>query len=294
MNNYSSQKIFDKSALVMHRNRASKNIEQYDNLIEQISQNLIERLNEVNMNFQTVLDLGCNTGQLTRMVKSSLNPNILISADISEQMLKKFSGNKVVADEEIIPFKNKSFNLVLSTFALNYVNQLPKVLKQILACLKPNGLFIGTVFGEKTLTELKLSILESEIKIKGGASPRIMPMFNIRDIGNLLQQIGYNLTVVDSDLITYQYENFMDLVRALRGMGITNILSKRDKNYLGKKTLEEMGKNYLKKFGNKQNKISATFEILYLTGWSPHYSQQKPLKPGSAEHSLSSILNSKK
>ena len=165
------------------------------------------------MNFQTVLDLGCNTGQLTRMVKSSLNPNILISADISEQMLKKFSGNKVVADEEIIPFKNKSFNLVLSTFALNYVNQLPKVLKQILACLKPNGLFIGTVFGEKTLTELKLSILESEIKIKGGASPRIMPMFNIRDIGNLLQQIGYNLTVVDSDLITYQYENFMDLYK---------------------------------------------------------------------------------
>ena len=153
---------------------------------------------------------------------------------------------------------------------------------------------LSEIFGEKTLTELKLSILESEIKIKGGASPRIMPMFNIRDIGNLLQQIGYNLTVVDSDLITYQYENFMDLVRALRGMGITNILSKRDKNYLGKKTLEEIGKNYLKKFGNKQNKINATFEILYLTGWSPHYSQQKPLKPGSAEHSLSSILNSKK
>ena len=114
------------------------------------------------------------------------------------------------------------------------------------------------------------------------------------NIGNLLQQIGFNLTVVDSDLITYQYENFMDLVKTLRGMGITNILSKRDKSYLGKKTLEEIGKNYLKKFGDKQNKIGVTFEILYLTGWSPHYSQQKPLKPGSAEHSLSSILSTKK
>ena len=190
---------------------------------------------------------------------------------------------------EVLPVPEEQFDLVLSLFSLQAINDLPGALVQIRRALKPDGLFIGALFGGATLTELRQSFAIAESETMGGISPRVSPFADVRDVGGLLQRGGFALPVADVERTTVRYGDFSGLVRDLRAHGLTNTLSERRKRFLRRDTLAAMLSHYRAHHAS-EGKLNVTFEIVYLTGWAPHESQQQPLKPGSAKNRLADAL----
>ena len=194
---------------------------------------------------------------------------------------------RALSHADHVPFANGSLDLFVSVLRLHHVNDLVGALMQARAALKPDGLFIAALFGEKTLCNLRACLYEAETEIKGGVAPRISPFATIQDLGGLLSKAGFALPVADIDHVRVDYPNPLSLLQDLRGMGETSAL-KMKAPALCKKTLARTMDLFADKFGYEQ------FDIVYLTGWSPHESQQKPLKPGSAKHSLeNSVLRTR-
>ena len=216
---------------------------------------------------------------------------IVIDADPSPAMLDKAQGPRVLADEEILPFKPRSLDLVVSGLSLQHVNDLPGTLVQIERTLKPDGLFMAAMLGGETLKELRQSFVLAETEILGGASPRVAPFADVRDLGSLLQRAGFSLPVTDSDLVETGYANALELMRDLRAMGASNVVLERSRTPLSRRVLVRAAEIYAEQFSRPDGRIKATFEILTMTGWSPHASQQKPLRPGSAKARLADALN---
>ena len=198
------------------------------------------------------------------------------------------------ADEEYLPYLPGSLDLVLSNLSLHWVNDLPGCLAQIKHCLKPDGLFLSALFGGETLHELRTCLMEAEMTVRGGASPRISPFVEVRDAGSLLQRAGFALPVVDIDRITVTYENAFKLLAELKGMGEANILRKRSRSLTTARIMMECAKLYQEKFADARGRITVTFDIVYLMGWSPHESQQKPLKPGQGKVSMTDFFGEDK
>ncbi len=196
----------------------------------------------------------------------------------------------VYADEEFFPFADESFDLVLSTLNLHAINDLPGALLQTRKSLKPDGLFLAAMLGGETLHELRHVMTQAEMNIRGGISPRIFPFADKQQMGALLQRAGFSLPVVDSDILTVTYDNVFKLFHDLRYMGEGNAIAARDKTPPGKKFFLEAARLYQEQFAEPDGRITASFEIIFLTGWAPHASQQKPLRPGSAETSLAEAL----
>ncbi len=205
---------------------------------------------------------------------------------------RNFSAQEIaVMDaEEILGFEEGSCDLITSVLDLHTINDLPGALIQIRRSLKPDGLFIGAMFGGETLYELRESLTQAELEIKGGASPRVHPFASKQDLGALLQRAGFALPVVDSEILTVTYADMFRLMHDLRGMGETNILALRNKSYPGKGLFLQAAQYYQHKFSEPDGRIYASFEILFLLGWAPHASQQQPLKPGSAQNRLADAL----
>ena len=195
-------------------------------------------------------------------------------------------------DEENLPFKNNQFNLVFSNLYLHWSNDLIKVLNEIYRILRPDGLFLCSIFGSETLNELKYSLCTAEDKILKSITPRVSPFIRLQDAGSLLQKVGFQLPVIDRDSIKIFYDDMFSLMKDLKGMGESNSLIGRKKNFTTKKLFSEANQIYKKKF-SKNKKIYATFEILYFIGWSKHSSQQRPMVPGSAKKRLADVLSSK-
>jgi SAM-dependent methyltransferase len=214
----------------------------------------------------------------------------IVTTDLAPEMLAQTKGLRVCADEEQLPFADKSFDLIISALSLHWVNDLPGALIQIRRALVPDGLFMGAMFGGETLTELRQALAEAEIECEGGLSPRVSPFADLRDMGGLLQRAGFALPVVDSDRVTVTYGNPLKLMAELRGMGETNALIERRRTPMRRTTLMRAAAIYSEKFGLPDGRIPATFEITMLAGWSPHESQQKPLRPGSAKAKLADVL----
>lgn len=194
-----------------------------------------------------------------------------------------------ITDEDL-SLAAQNLDLITSTLELHTVNDLPGVLTQIKRALKPDGLFIAALFGGETLHELRDSLTAAEIKTKGGISPRVHPMADKQQMGALLQRAGFALPVIDSEIITVTYDNIFKLMHDLRGMGETNIINARDKRNTGKTFFMEAAQHYATNHADQNGRIRATFEMVFLLGWAPHDSQQKPLKPGSATVSLKDVL----
>jgi SAM-dependent methyltransferase len=190
---------------------------------------------------------------------------------------------------EILEVKPGSFDLAVSLFSLQTINDLPGALVQIRRALKPDGLFLGALFGGATLTELRDSFAHAESETTGGISPRVSPFADVRDMGGLLQRGGFALPVADVERVAVRYGDFANLVRDLRAHGQTNALSERRKNFLRRDTLAALLAHYQSHHA-QDGKLNATFEIVYLTGWAPHESQQQPLQPGSAKTRLAEAL----
>jgi SAM-dependent methyltransferase len=196
----------------------------------------------------------------------------------------------VVVDLERLPFAVGQFDLVVSGLALQVVNDLPGVLAQVCGCLKPDGLFLGAMTGGRTLEELRAAFLQAETEVTGGVSPRVAPMVEVRDFGSLLQRAGFALPVVDSDVVEVTYAHPLALMRELRAMGAGNVLAERRRNFLRRDVLARAIEIYQQRFAVPGGRVRATFEILTATAWAPHASQQKPLKPGSAQVRLGDVL----
>lgn len=285
--------IFDRRAVRRHRDRAAANLAAHDFLIREIAERLADRLADFTRPFPVTLELGCHTGQLRRQLADRGGIETLLQADISQAMARRADGARLVADEEFLPFAADSVDLVASVLSLHWVNDLPGTLIQTNRLLKPDGLFIAAIFGGETLHELRHSLLAAESEVEGGASPRVSPFTDVRDAGMLLQRAGFALPVVDADTITVSYPDPFALMREVRGMGESNAMVERRDGFSRRATLQAAARHYHDTFATADGRIPATFQVLYLTGWAPHESQQKPLAPGSASARLADALDAR-
>tara|TARA_Y100000588_G_scaffold394305_2_gene514062 strand:- start:64 stop:912 length:849 start_codon:yes stop_codon:yes gene_type:complete len=279
--------------LKINRDRAATSLDDFDFLLECAVQRLTDRLLDFRRRFNLILNLGGRTGLIDNFWPKELPKPTLIHTDISEKMAARALsiGPALVCDEELLPFSPESLDAVISCLSLHWVNDLPGVFQQIRRVLKPDGLLLTSMFGGKTLFELRESLNLAEIEIKGGISPRVSPFANLQDLAHLLQRAGLALPVADTDTIIVKYDNIFELIQNLRGMGETNTIIERSRQPPPRELFVRAGELYAQKFGDGNNRIPATFEILTGTGWAPHASQQTPLIPGSGKIHFSKVLD---
>jgi SAM-dependent methyltransferase len=252
----------------------------------------VERLEAIMRSFPVAVDLGARDGAFRRFLEESPareRVGVLIESDLSAAMLMG-KGLRVVADEERLPFASQSVDLVVSTLALHWTNDLPGALVQIRRMLRPDGLFLGAILGGATLSELRQSLLQAEIELSGGAGPRVSPFADVMDAAHLLQRAGFALPVADVDHVEVGYPDPIALLRDLRAMGETNVLLERPRSPLTRRLLTRTAEIYAERFARADGRIVASFDIVTMTGWAPHESQQKPLRPGSARMRLADAL----
>ncbi len=197
-------------------------------------------------------------------------------------------------ESEPLPCEAESLDLVVSALALQFVNDLPGVLAQIRRALKPDGLLLAAMIGGETLTELRQSFAAAEAECEGGVSPRVAPFADLRDVGALLQRAGFALPVTDVDRVVVRYTDAFALMQDLRRMGATNILRERRRTPTRRATMLRMAQIYGERFADPDGRIRATFDVIWLSGWAPHESQQQPLRPGSAKASLAEAVKKPK
>lgn len=282
--------IFDRDLQRRRRLRAMRG-EPVDFLLKHVAQELVERLHAVKRSFSVVADIGTSGDALRAMLGSQgVVSNVIAVDPLAHELRAGEPLRSVAADEEALPFADASLDLVVSALALQAVNDLPGTLTQVKRALKPDGLFLAALLGGETLTELRQSFAEAEAEVEGGVSPRVAPFADLRDLGALLQRAGFALPVVDSDRLTVRYATPFDLMRDLRGMGWTNALVERRRMPLKRATLLRMADIYERRFSDPDGRLRASFDIVWLSGWAPHESQQQPLRPGSAKARLADAL----
>lgn len=287
--------VFDRDALLRHRARAARRAAADgdgapDFLLRRVADDFSDRLSLIKRSFTAAIDLGCHHGVVRRTLESTNAIPFVTSADECAESLALAEMPRALVDLEHLPFTPACADLVVSGLALQTVNDLPGTLAQIQATLRPDGLLLAALVGGRSLFELRDALLSAETELTGGASPRIAPMIDVRDLGTLLQRARLALPVVDSDVVTVTYAHPLALLHDLRGMGATNCLAERPRTFLARAILLRAFELYAERHANPDGRIRATFEILTATAWGPHESQQKPLKPGSATTRLSDAL----
>jgi SAM-dependent methyltransferase len=274
----------------LHRERAARG-EPVNFLHEEIAERLIDRLDVIDREFPVAADFGARDGTLSRALTQRRGARLVISAEPAVAFLAG-QGAPVAADPELVPFADRSIDLIASNLVLHWTADLPGALVQMRRALKPDGLLLAAMFGGQTLVELRTALFEAELAEEGGVSPRVSPAIELADAAALLQRGGYALPVADSESITVTYPDLLALMRDLRGMGETNALTARRRAGFRRTTLARAAMIYEEKFGTAEGRIPATFEILFLCGWAPHPSQPKPLPRGSATARLADALRS--
>ncbi len=288
-------RVFDRRAVLRHRARAALDPGAHDFLVQEVAGRLADRLVDIKRNFPLVLDLGSRGGVLGRAfdsagVRKARGIQTIFQAGGAFDLAARAPAPSVVADEEFLPFAEDSLDLVMSNLSLHWVNDLPGALLQINRALRPDGLFLAALLGGETLHELRASFEAAEAHVEGGVSPHVSPLIDVRDAGGLLQRAGFALPVTDVDTISVTYADALALMRDLRGMGETNAVRQRRTTFLRRDTLARLAEVYRDRFADADGRIRATFQVVYLTGWAPHESQQKPLRPGSANARLADAL----
>jgi SAM-dependent methyltransferase len=287
-----SPMIFDR-ALLRRRRRRAIALGPVTFLLDRAAEDLAERLTAVLRRFDLALDLG-TPGEAVRTALTRLNSiGTIVRADAVPDRASTRTESFIAADEEALPFRDGTLDLVVSALALQFVNDLPGALVQIRRALKPDGLFVAALLGGETLTELRQSFAVAESEVESGASPRVAPFADLRDLGALLQRAGFALPVTDTDRLVVRYESAFGLMRDLRRMGATNALIARRRTPLKRTTLRRMAEIYAQRFADGDGRVRATFEIVWLSGWAPHPDQQQPLKPGSAKARLADALGTR-
>jgi SAM-dependent methyltransferase len=279
----SQPRLFDPALRRARQDRARKAGLRDDVLMPRIAEDMADRLQAVLRDFPNAVDLLSRGPDLAEALKSVPRIGTVKRAGDAPDA-------DIAIDNETLPFAPAALDLVVSALALHWAEDLPGLLVQIRRALKPDGLFLAAVAGGETLTELRQAFAEAESETLGGISPRVIPFANIRDFGALLQRAGFALPVVDSERLTIRYKDLSGLFRDLRALGATNPMLARTKAPLRRETLARLEAAYREKFSDPDGKIRATVEIVWMSGWAPHESQQKPLKPGSAKARLADAL----
>jgi SAM-dependent methyltransferase len=238
------------------------------------------------------VDLGTPTDAVRQVLAASGKVGTIIAAEFGATTLDR-SFLRAAADEESLPFADGSLDLVTSALALQFVNDLPGTLIQIRRALKPDGLLLAALVGGDSLAELREAIAVAESEIEEGVSPHIAPFADVRELGALLQRAGFALPVIDNERLIVRYDSVFALMHDLRRMGATNVLHERRRKPLKRATLERMADIYSRRFSDADGRLRASFEIIWLSAWAPHESQQKPLKPGSAAQRLADALGTR-
>ena len=278
--------VFDRKILRAKRTRAASHLKEHGFLFDWTSKQIIERLEVIKKKFPLVLQIGARSGLNNHQdFNGKFGIETLFTLDNTQSL-----SPSIIADEELSPFKNDVFDLVFSPLNLHTTNDLPGTLVQIRHSLKEDGLFIGALLGGETLYELRYAMNQAEIDIYGGQSPRVAPFADLPQMGALMQRAGFNLPVIDSEKITVTYDNTFKLMQDLRLMGESNIMLQRRKNFTPRQFFQKVEEIYKDKYAENDGRITSTFEIIFMLGWKPHDSQQKPLKPGSAKNRLSDAL----
>jgi SAM-dependent methyltransferase len=267
--------LFDRALLLARQGRALR-LGPASFLLDRVADDMEERLHAVLRDFSDVADIWTPGEGLRKPSRDRFKSIARIGLRDAEQ--------------EALSFAPESLDLAVSALAFQFVNDLPGVLAQIRRALKPDGLLLAAMIGGDTLTELRQSFAAAEAECEGGVSPRVAPFADLRDIGSLLQRAGFALPVTDVDRIVVRYDSALALMHDLRRMGATNVLVERRRAPTRRATLLRMAQIYGERFADSDGRIRATFDVIWLSGWAPHESQQKPLKPGSAKASLAEAV----
>jgi SAM-dependent methyltransferase len=279
--------IFDRKLLRARRARAAA-LGPVTFLLDRVAIDLAERLSSVLRKFELAADLDTPGEAVHRAL--ARNVGTVIVRDAQPVPQTDPTALIVAADLEALPFRDASLDLAVSALALQFVNDLPGTLAQIRRALKPDGLFLAALVGGASLAELREAFAAAEAEIESGVSPRVAPFVDLRELGALLQRAGFALPVTDIDRIVVRYDSPLALMHDLRRMGATNALCERRRKPLRRATLRRMMTIYGERFADADGRVRATFEIVWLSGWAPHESQQQPLAPGSAKMRLADVL----
>jgi SAM-dependent methyltransferase len=262
--------LFDR-ALLMRRQERARKLGPATFLLDRVAEDFGDRLLAVMRNFADVADVA-TSGEWLR-------------GPVADRF-KSVTRVDLASDRENLSLQAESLDLAVSALAFQFVNDLPGVLAQIRRALRPDGLLLAAMIGGDTLTELRQAFAAAEAQCEGGVSPRVAPFADLRDVGGLLQRAGFALPVTDVDRVVVRYANAVALMADLRRMGATNILMERRRTPTRRATMLRMAEIYAERFADPDGRLRATFDIVWLSGWAPHESQPKPLRPGSATASL--------
>lgn len=287
------QQIIDAGLVVARRRRAAgQAVAGADFLMQRAAEDLAERLATVGRRFSRAAALFSLTPTARDTVLASGKVEEAVRVEADAALLGGEAG--VVAAPGHVPLEPGSIDLAVSLLSLQDENDIPGMLIQIRRALKPDGLFLGAMAGAGTLAELRESLLAAEAELTGGASPRVLPFTDVREVGALLQRAGFALPVADVETVTVRYATMFDLMADLRAMGATNPLSGRSRRPATRELFARAAAIYAERFSDPDGRIRATFSFIWMSGWTPDASQQKPLKPGSAEVSLAKVLAPKR
>ena len=267
--------LFDRELLRARQSRARR-LDPATFLLDRVAEDLAERLHAVLRTFERGVDIGTSGDQLRQALAGHIDR--LTPVDVPD------------AESDGLALAPESIDLAISGLAFQFVNDLPGVLAQIRRALKPDGLLLAAMIGGDTLTELRQSFAAAEAELESGISPRVAPFADLRDVGALLQRAGFALPVTDVDRIVVRYDSAFALMHDLRRMGAANVLVERRRTPTRRATLLRMAEIYAERFADPDGRIRATFDVIWLSGWAPHASQQQPLKPGSAKASLAAAV----
>ncbi len=295
--------VFDKNRRRLLMDKAASRFDRADFLRPLIERSIVERLCDIRRDFPDVLCIGARiSADFIRDLATLKNTRRLYVLDSSEAFLAQCAAQApapdqcaiipVLGDEECLPFgeTEAQFDLILGAATLHSVNDVPGTLIQVKRALKPDGLFMAAMAGGQTLYELRHSLMEAETALFGGASPRVMPFADMQQVAGLMQRAGFALPVVDHDVIPVEYRNFSSLLHDIRAMGEGLCLADFNRGYRPKAFFDAAQAAYAAAFTNDAGLLRASFEIIYALGWAPHESQQKPLRRGSAQTSLTEVL----
>ena len=267
--------LFDRALLRARQDRARRG-EPATFLLDRVAEDMADRLHAVLREFADVADIWTPGEILRKPSRDRFKSVTPISLD--------------EAGQEVLRLAPELLDLAVSALAFQFVNDLPGVLSQIRRALRPDGLLLAAMLGGDTLTELRQSFAAAEAECEGGVSPRVAPFADLRDVGALLQRAGFALPVTDVDRVVVRYDSAFALMHDLQRMGATNILVERRRAPTRRATMLRMAQIYGERFADPDGRIRATFDVIWLSGWAPHPSQPKPLRPGSAKASLETAV----
>lgn len=285
--------IFDRARLAARRGRIAASFADYSFLRQRVLADLESRLDDTPRAFARGLELGAAGGELSARLLASGKAQAMVAADTAPDFKAAAEARgltSALADEEALPFPAASFDLIAAPLTLHWVNDLPGALAQIKRTLRPDGLFLGALFGAGTLAELRSVLTEAESEIIGGLAPRLSPLPGLRDLAGLLQRAGFALPVADRDTVRVRYADPQRLLDDLKGMGERAAFTRGTAQPLPRRVLARALALYRERYGENDGRVPATFEIVHVLGWAPAPGQPKPLRPGSAKASLADAV----